>query len=448
MIPVVTSSGAATPHDELDLQVRAALAELDDAAEPAEEDPGLLTLFDAMAGSRLLDIHARRMRDHGRGFYTIGSAGHESNAYVAAALRPTDPALLHYRSGAFFLARSMQAGRTLDDGLRAVLLSMLASTADPASGGRHKVFGDESLAVIPQTSTIASHLPRALGVALSVSRAKRLGVPCRWPADAVTVCSFGDASINHSTAVGALNAAGYSVTQGLPLPLLFVCEDNGIGISVATPSSWVAAAAQRPGIEYLAADGDDPEVAFTAACDAVRTVRRQRRPVLLHLRTVRYLGHAGSDLETAYRPAAEIAAERDRDPLVALARRLGTPSLAARYADIAERVEALADELASTATLDSADVVMAPLAPRVRSTIAEAAVSATPPEDRTPAHGRRRPEDAGPLTLAQSINAALTDAMASRPEMLVFGEDVGRKGGVYGVTRGLAQRFGAARVFD
>ncbi|MCW2595503.1 MAG: Transketolase central region [Jatrophihabitans sp.] len=448
MIPVVTSSGAATPHDELDLQVRAALAELDDAAEPAEEDPGLLTLFDAMAGSRLLDIHARRMRDHGRGFYTIGSAGHESNAYVAAALRPTDPALLHYRSGAFFLARSMQAGRTLDDGLRAVLLSMLASTADPASGGRHKVFGDESLAVIPQTSTIASHLPRALGVALSVSRAKRLGVPCRWPADAVTVCSFGDASINHSTAVGALNAAGYSVTQGLPLPLLFVCEDNGIGISVATPSSWVAAAAQRPGIEYLAADGDDPEVAFTAACDAVRTVRRQRRPVLLHLRTVRYLGHAGSDLETAYRPAAEIAAERDRDPLVALARRLGTPSLAARYADIAERVEALADELASTATLDSADVVMAPLAPRVRSTIAEAAVVATPPEDRTPAHSRRRPEDAGPLTLAQSINAALTDAMASRPEMLVFGEDVGRKGGVYGVTRGLAQRFGAARVFD
>ena len=58
------------------------------------------------------------------------------------------------------------------------------------------------------------------------------------------------------------------------------------------------------------------------------------------------------------------------------------------------------------------------------------------------------PEDAGPMTLAQSINAALTDALAARPEMLVFGEDVGRKGGVYGLTRGLAQRFGAARVFD
>jgi 2-oxoisovalerate dehydrogenase E1 component len=87
------------------------------------------------------------MREHGQGYYTIGSAGHESNAYVAAALRPTDPALLHYRSGAFFLARTMQAGRSLDEGLRAVLLGMLASTDDPASGGRHKVFGDASLAI-------------------------------------------------------------------------------------------------------------------------------------------------------------------------------------------------------------------------------------------------------------------------------------------------------------
>ena len=65
----------------------------------------------------------------------MGSSGHESNAYVAAALRPSDPALLHYRSGAFFLARSMQAGRSLDEALRAVLLSMLASTDDAASGG-------------------------------------------------------------------------------------------------------------------------------------------------------------------------------------------------------------------------------------------------------------------------------------------------------------------------
>jgi 2-oxoisovalerate dehydrogenase E1 component len=448
----VTSPGVASQHGELDRHVREALAKadaealaaLDPEVPPAEPDPELLALFDAMAGSRLIDIHARRMRERGQGYYTIGSAGHESNAYVAAALRPTDPALLHYRSGGFFLARAMQAGRSLDDGLRAILLSMFASTEDAASGGRHKVFGDASLAVIPQTSTIASHLPRALGVALSVSRAKRLGVPCRWPADAVTVCSFGDASINHSTAAGALGAAGYAAAQGLPLPLLFVCEDNGIGISVATPDSWVAAAARRPNIHYLFADGADPDAARSAAAEAADFARRRRQPVLLHLRTVRFLGHAGSDVESAYRSLAELAADRERDPLIALTARIGQPGLGQRYAELAARVETLAAELANTQTLQTADEVIAPLAPRdprPRWSIAA-------PQVRQAGFNGRLPDDAGPLTLAQSINAALTDAMAARPEMLVFGEDVGRKGGVYGLTRGLAQRFGPARVFD
>jgi 2-oxoisovalerate dehydrogenase E1 component len=434
---------SSTPHHDLDRYVRDSLAQLD-ARAGGTADPDLLALFDAMAGSRLLDIHARRMREHGLGYYTIGSAGHESNAFVAAALRPSDPALLHYRSGAFFLARAMQAGRSLEDGLRAVLLGMLASTDDPASGGRHKVFGDVSLAVIPQTSTIASHLPRALGVALAIGRAKRLGVASRWPADAVTICSFGDAGLNHSTAVGALNAAGYAVTQGLPLPLLFVCEDNGIGISVATPQGWVASAAQRPGIGYLHADGDDPDATRAVAREAAAAVRRTRKPVLLHLRTVRYLGHAGSDVESAYRPGAELAAERDRDPLLALATRLGAPGLADRYADIADRVEKLAADLADTPTLKTAAQVIEPLAPRAPA----AREHAVGTEARVAAFDGRLPEDAGPMTLAQSINATLTDAMAARPEMLVFGEDVARKGGVYGLTRGLAQRFGAARVFD
>jgi 2-oxoisovalerate dehydrogenase E1 component len=283
-----------------------------------------------------------------------------------------------------------------------------------------------------------------VGVALAISRAKRLGVASRWPQDAVTVCSFGDASINHSTAAGALNAAGYAAQQGLPLPLLFVCEDNGIGISVPTPDGWVPAAAKRPGIRYLYADGSDPDAAAATAREAAALARRAHRPVLLHLRTVRYLGHAGSDVETAYRGSAELAAERERDPLLALAARIARPGLAQRYADIADRVDAVCAELADAPTLRTAEEVMAPLAPREPHPPARAAR----PEVRAEVFAGRLPEDAGPMTLAQAINAALTDALAARPGMLVFGEDVGRKGGVYGLTRGLAQRFGPARVFD
>ena len=194
-----------------------------------------LALFDVALDSRHLDLAARYLRSQGKGYYTIGSSGHEGNAAVAAALRPTDPALLHYRSGAFFLARAALVES--HESLRDVLLGLVAATDEPISGGRHKVFGRRDLHIIPQTSTIASHLPRAVGVAFSIARAKKLGVTCAWPEDAVTVCSFGDASVNHSTAVGAINTALHASYQGVPMPLLFVCEDNGIGISVPTPGA-------------------------------------------------------------------------------------------------------------------------------------------------------------------------------------------------------------------
>ena len=264
-----------------------------------------LALFDAQLGSRHLDLAARWLRSQGKGYYTIGSSGHEGNAAVAAALRPTDPALLHYRSGGFFVARAAQVDG--GDPLRDVLLGLVAATEEPIGGGRHKVFGRHDLNIIPQTSTIASHLPRAVGVAFSIARAKKLGVACHWPDDAVTVCSFGDASVNHSTAVGAINAALHSAYQGVPMPLLFVCEDNGIGISVKTPQGWIERTyGNRDGLPYFEADGSDLLATFEAASAAAAWVRSHRRPAFLHLRMVRLMGHAGSDYEPAYRSPAQI----------------------------------------------------------------------------------------------------------------------------------------------
>ncbi|GAB3900986.1 hypothetical protein GCM10027612_63610 [Microbispora bryophytorum subsp. camponoti] len=92
-------------------------------------------LFAVQLGSRLLDVAARLMRERDEGFYTIGSSGHEGNAAVAAALRVDDPALLHYRSGAFYLTRSAQAGRLAEEGLRDVLLGIAASAEEPIAGG-------------------------------------------------------------------------------------------------------------------------------------------------------------------------------------------------------------------------------------------------------------------------------------------------------------------------
>ncbi|UGT56445.1 thiamine pyrophosphate-dependent enzyme [Nocardia asteroides] len=451
---------------DMDTAFRTALTGLavyarSDAA-PALAAADALDLFESQATSRHLDLAARRLGAAGRGYYSIGSAGHEGNATVAAALRVDDPALLHYRSGAFFVQRCRRIPGL--DPVRAVLLGVVAAAADPISGGRHKVFGSKAASIIPQTSTIASQLPRAVGLAFALDRAARQGVRCPWPADAVVVCSFGDASANHSTATGAINAAVHAAAQGVPMPIVFVCEDNGLGISVPTPPDWIESAyGPRPGLTYLAADGCDLPDALGAAEDAVQLARTWRTPVFLHLRTVRLGGHAGSDVEAAYRGPAELAADLARDPLLGTARYLHTtglaeaPELLERYDRIGAEVRAVAEAVVREPRLDSAAAVVAPLAPArpeaVRADVLRSGAS-------TETAGRRAGSQvventaagvAAPLpamTLAQAINHTLGELLARDPDVLVFGEDVGRKGGVYGVTKGLRKRFGARRVFD
>ena len=131
------------------------------------------------------------------------------------------------------------------------LLGIVASSDEPIAQGRHKVWGSRPLWVPPQTSTIASHLPKAMGLAFSLARARRLGVDGELPADAIVLCSFGDASANHATALAAINTARYAARIGLPMPILFVCEDNGTGISVPTPDDWIARDLRRPAAPAL-----------------------------------------------------------------------------------------------------------------------------------------------------------------------------------------------------
>jgi 2-oxoisovalerate dehydrogenase E1 component len=406
------------------------------------------SLFRAQATSRQLDFVARELQQAGMGFHTVGSAGHESNAMVAMALRITDPALLHYRSGGFYAARASQLPGSTP--IRDVLQGLMGLADEPIAGARHKVYGHPDLAVIPQTSTIASHLPRAVGLAIALHRAHRLGVDCEWPEDAVVVSSFGDASANHSTAAGAINAALATAFRGLPVPILFVCEDNGFGISVPTPLGWIEAAyGARPGLTYVSADGSDPFAAWPAIMHAVEAVREQRRPAFLHLRTVRFGGHAGSDAEISYRKPREIEAEYARDPLLATAsclRAMGVSAadVLACYDDIRAEIEMEVERLKDQPRLSSAAEIMEPIAPRnpvhVAKTVQELHAKRAGLVEGQPA--------TRPRTLAESINATLDDLLAADHRVIIFGEDVGAKGGVYGVTARLARKHGTARVFD
>ena len=441
-----------------------------DAAEPAArplapDDPirdgaGLTTaaaraLFEDQLTSRQLDVAARELKKTNRSFYTIGSAGHEHNAVVGARTRTTDPAFLHYRSGGFVMARARQLpGSTpaLD-----TLLGVVASSDDPISQGRHKVWGSRPLWIPPQTSTIASHLPKAMGLAFSLARARRLGLQTELPDDAIVVCSFGDASANHASALAAINTARYAVRLGQPMPLLLVCEDNDTGISVPTPDGWIADTfGSQPHLRYVRADGGLDAV-WDAVGEAVDHVRERRGPAFLHLRTIRLWGHAGSDAEQGYRSLPEIEAVEARDPLLATAGLLvesgaATPEeLRALVEETRARILAVAEEAARRPRLQTTEEVIAPLAPWHPDRVAaRAAAPVAGREERLASFGNALPEDVAqsPKTLAAALNAALADELLRRPEIVLFGEDVGRKGGVYGVTNGLQKRFGAARVFD
>ena len=237
--------------------------------------------------------------------------------------------------------------------------------------------------MIPQTSTIASHLPRAVGVAFAIDRARKLGVTSRWPRDAIAVTSFGDASANHSTATGAINTACQVAYQGLPMPVLFVCEDNGLGISVRTPAGWIAATySSRPPMRYFSADGTDLAACYDAALAAAAYVRTKRAPAFLHLSVVRFMAHAGSDAEVSYRSAGEITADYDRDPLLGTARLLVgagllTPAeVVDRYEAMRRQVRALADDAVTHRRLASSEEITAPLAPRHPDHVARRAAQA------------------------------------------------------------------------
>ena len=219
------------------------------------------------------------------------------------------------------------------------------------------------------------------------------------------VCSFGDASVNHSTAVGAINTALNTAFRGIPVPIVFVCEDNGWGISVPTPRGWIEAAyGCASGSGYMSADGADTDASLATSRERRSAVARaDRTPVFLHLRTVRFLGHAGSDAEISYRkPIRRRRRLRARpDPRRPRPRWSDRPGQhRSRCSPGTTSCAALVDDelarLGDVRPLTSAAEVMAPLSPRTPTPL--------PSGSRYASHR----DPARSATLAESINATLS----------------------------------------
>ncbi|RZP29549.1 MFS transporter [bacterium] len=411
----------------------------------------LISLFESQVLSRHLDLKARTMKEEGKCFYTIASSGHEGNSVFGKTFSYKDMAFLHYRSGAFFIERSKQIAGTTP--IYDLALSLTASSDDPISGGRHKVFGSKLLNIPPQTSTISSHIPKAVGAALSIDRAKDLQIQEReLEYDSIIICSFGDASINHSTALGGFNTAEWITHQGGHVPIIFICEDNGLGISVKTPKNWVHDSfSNRKGFKYIECNGLDLIDLVQKSKLADEFCRTNRTPVFLHMKTIRLMGHAGSDIEFGYNSKENIEQNEFNDPLLHSSRilinnkSLSKDDILKLYEHSREVVNHVCDEAAIRPKLDTSRSVMKSI---ISSTRAYNLPSEPKETNREKVFGKEYQRIQKPQHMAKLINYALTDILNQYSNTLVFGEDVAKKGGVYNVTANLMEQYGIRRVFD
>ena len=411
----------------------------------------LVSVFESQVISRHIDLKARALKNEGKCFYTIGSSGHEGNAVFGKVFQIQDMAFLHYRSAPFFIERSKKLNGTTP--IYNLALSFMASSDDPISGGRHKVIGSKELNIPPQTSTIASHLPKAVGTAFSIDHAKGLDISERCLNDeSIVICSFGDASANHATALSAFNTARLISNQGGHVPIVFICEDNGLGISVPTQANWIEKNFKNQNnLKYIKTDGLNLIDLFNKTFIAEQTCRSKRKPVFLHMKTIRLMGHAGSDVELGYQSIKEIEYSERNDPLLHTSRILiennclTSEEILSLYELSRKRVNNIFNTSTFRPTLMNSDEVMSSISLSI-----DQKELPKKPEKNT----RKNILDKEfnrldiPQHMAKLINYGLFDILMRYSNTIVFGQDVAKKGGVYHVTADLLNSYGPRRIFD
>jgi 2-oxoisovalerate dehydrogenase E1 component len=267
-------------------------------------------------------------------------------------------------------------------------------------------------------------------------------------AQAIGVVLGGDASVATNGFWSAL-----TIATTLKLPMLFYVEDNGYGISVPshlqTPGADIAAnLASFKGLRILSGDGTRPDEAAALIKQAVDHVRGRSGPCLLRLSVPRLEGHSFQDTQ-AYKSKDEVDAEWARDPLPRL-RDFVVPAVmsAGEWDGLAANANAAAEDARVRA---EARPVSDPSA-IARNVFFEGEMQLrggqAPEGYRAPSASGDPGQSGQRINMVTAIRRTLEHELAVNPKVLVFGEDVGPKGGVHAVTMGLQEKFGRERVFD
>jgi 2-oxoisovalerate dehydrogenase E1 component len=375
--------------------------------------------------------------------YQFSARGHDmAQVLLGLHLRDGDGVFGYYRSRPVLLALGVPLADALGSGMG--LAGGYSNGRDigvvfnyPNAGGAH---------ALPMAGGVGAQYTPAAGWAQAIAYKQK--VLSEGPKDAISVVLGGDASCATG---GFWSALTIATTQ--QLPLLIYIEDNGYGISVPseyqTPGKDIAAnLAGFSGLTIFNGDGTDPAEAARLIDQAVGHVRGRRAPALLRLTVPRLEGHSAQDTQ-AYKGEAEIEAEWSRDPL---------PKLKTQCAKVQVGAEVWADLEREAAW-------------QVQAAVAEAEARGVSSTDRvtnnvfyegemqqvgglwnsgyTPPMATDQPASAGQrMNMVTAIRRVIEQELAANSRVLVFGEDVGPKGGVHAVTLGLQEKFGRERVFD
>ncbi len=379
--------------------------------------------FNYILLGRQIDYRFQALNRQGRAPFIISCAGHEAAQIgVGWPLKPKyDWISPYYRD----VVLTMRMGMTPLD----LMLAVLAKPADPASGGKQTPghFSDTRLNIISGGSPVASQMVHGAGAAYAL---KMDGT------DKVVLTCYGEGAGAEGDAHEAFNFAAI-----YKLPEIFVCENNGFAISTPYRKEYaIQYAAQRAagyGFPGVTVDGRDPVTCYVVAKDAIARARIGDGPTLIECLVDRLGAHSSEDDQRRYRTQEEIDQLAQNDCLERFKKRLLEEGVLT-----AKEVEAYEERIKEEVAAATRQGVESPDAPAENALTNVYGLDV--PKAIDPAAGVETEE----MNMVAALRSALAEEMERDERVMVLGEDVGQKGGVFLVTDGLHKKFGEARVID
>jgi len=388
-----------------------------ETTQPRIDPKILLDLYEKMLRVYFVEERVKIFSKQNKCAFVASSRGHEKVQIATAMLlqRGKDWFFPYYREKALMVGLGMS--------LKDIFLGMLSRDTDPNSRGRNmsEHFSSKELRVVSPTACTGTQFLPAVGMAKAIREDGR---------DEIVYVSSGEGATSEGEFFEALNWASRE-----SLPVLFVIQNNGFAISVpqeVQTHSEVYKMGLGFGMRSLQVDGTRFTNMYTTLQPLVRDMRKGEGPVLVEAHVVRLDSHSSSDDQTKYRTAEEIDEVRKHDPLKHTELQLLSRGVATEkeIADLRARIE-----VEVTAAADEADAAPEPDPAHVLDDIYS---HETPVSVETP----YTPVSDVPVAMVDAVNHGLREEMERNPRIVMWGEDIADpKGGVFGVTRGLGNRF-------